>query len=119
MSQDQLEGPDIWLLVLALAAAPTWEDAAAVLEADSAGAATELEEQLVTIAAGAMYSGDRDLADTLTQAALLVHIAMESSPSQAAREITGRMLPKHVPGPETLGRVRVEGLRRLRDEAVG
>ncbi|MGD9525350.1 MAG: hypothetical protein AB7V44_01030 [Pseudonocardia sp.] len=118
MSAEQPDGLDTWLDVLALAVAPTWEDAAAVLEARPALLSTEVEQQLVTVGARGMQGEDRDFGETLLQAALLVRLAMESSPAEATREVAERALARHVPGPETLDGLRIEGFRRLRDAAV-
>lgn len=106
------------LLALALlAGAPTWADAAAVLENHP-----ELDdlddEYLVAVGTAMRDNGREELGVSMIEAAFFLRITRAEGVARAVEEFEARGTEKHPAPPTELESVRVTALTQLREEAV-
>jgi hypothetical protein len=106
------------LLALALlAGAPTWADAATVLESHR-----ELDdlddEYLVAVGTAIRENGSEELGVSMIEAAFFLRITREEGVARAVEGFKARGTEKHPPPSAELESVRVTALMQLREEAV-
>jgi tetratricopeptide (TPR) repeat protein len=118
MSLEGPEGAELWLDLADIAAAASWHEAAAIVDRRPDLLRDEVRDLLVGAGGGALQQGEGDAAEVLLQLALLLDLARDSGAAGAVQELVARDAEKTVADAATLSRLRVEGIRRLREIAI-